>query len=115
MVESCASKVCDSVVHSLLEKRSELAGLVASVQETVKEEQWQELQHLVQQAADAFQEHWPVSEQPTRFLRLECVCYPKISPERAFSLATGLTVAAREPHTSETVNGVILLLSPADH
>ena len=29
-------------------------------QETVPEEQWQGLQHLVQKAADAFQEHWPV-------------------------------------------------------
>jgi hypothetical protein len=84
-------------------------------QETVKEELWQELQQLVQKAADAFQEHWPVPEKPTRYLRLECICYPKVPPERAFSLSTGLEPTAREPYTSETVNGVSLLLSPADH
>ena len=83
-------------------------------QETVKEELWQELQQLVQKAADAFQEHWPVPEKPTRYLRLECACYPKVSPERAFSLSTGLEPTAKEPYTSETVNGVSLLLSPAD-
>jgi hypothetical protein len=83
-------------------------------QETVQEEQWQELQQLVQKAADAFQKHWPVAEKPTRFLRLELACYPKVQPERAFSLATGLKPAATEPYPSETVNGVILLLSPAD-
>ena len=83
-------------------------------QETVKEEQWQELRQLVQKAGDAFQEHWPVPEKPTRFLWLECVCYPKVPPERAFSLATGLTPTAKEPYTSETVNGVSLLLSQAD-
>jgi hypothetical protein len=83
-------------------------------QETVKEEQWQELRQLVQKAAEAFQEHWPVSEKPTRFLRLECVCYPKVPPERAFSLATGLTPTVKEPHASQTVNGVSLLLSQAD-
>ena len=55
-------------------------------QETVPEDQWQELQQLVQKAADAFLEHWPVSEKPTHYLRLECACYPKISPERAISL-----------------------------
>ena len=83
-------------------------------QETVQEEQWQELQHLVQKAADAFQEHWPVPEKPTHYLRLECACYPQVPPERAFSLATGLQHAEREPSPAETVNGVSLLLSPAD-
>ena len=83
-------------------------------QETVPEDQWQELQQLVQKAADAFHEHWPVPEKPTRYLRLECACYPKVPPERAFSLATGLEPAAREPYPAETVNGVSLLLSPAD-
>jgi hypothetical protein len=83
-------------------------------QETVSEDQWQELQQLVQKAADAFHEHWPVPEKPARFLRLECVCYPKVPPERAFSLATGLEPAVREPYPAETVNGVSLLLSPAD-
>ena len=68
-------------------------------QETVKEELWQELQQLVQKAADAFQEHWPVPEKPTRYLRLECTCYPKVPPERAFSLSTGLEPTAREPYT----------------
>jgi hypothetical protein len=83
-------------------------------QETVPEEQWQELQHLVQKAANAFQEHWPVPEKPTHYLRLECACYPKVTPERAFSLATGLQHAAREPYSAETINGVSLLLSPTD-
>ena len=83
-------------------------------QETVPEEQWQELQHLVQKAADAFQEHWPAPEKPTHYLRLECACYPKVPPERVFSLATGLQHAAREPYPAETINGVSLLLSPAD-
>jgi hypothetical protein len=84
-------------------------------QVTVQQEQWQELQQLVQKAADAFQKHWPVPEKPTRFLRLELACYPKVQPERAFSLATGLKQAATEPYPSETANSVILLLSPADH
>ena len=83
-------------------------------QETVPEEQWQELQHLVQKAADAFQEHWPVPEKPTNYLRLECACYPKVTPERAFSLATGLQQAAKEPYPAEILNGVSLLLSPTD-
>lgn len=83
-------------------------------QETVPEDQWQELQQLVQKAADAFQEHWPVPEKPSHYLRLECVCYPKVPSELAFSLATGLQPATREPYPAETVNGVSLLLSPAD-
>ena len=83
-------------------------------QEIVTEDQWQELEQLVQKAADAFQEHWPVPEKPTCYLRLECICYPKVPPELAFSLATGLKPAAREPYPSETANGVSLLLSPAD-
>ena len=83
-------------------------------QETVPEDQWQELQQLVQKAADAFQEHWPGLEKPTHYLRLECACYPKVPPKLAFSLATGLEPTAREPYPAETVNGVSLLLSPAD-
>jgi hypothetical protein len=83
-------------------------------QETVPEDQWQELQQVVQKAADAFQEHWPVPEKPTHYLRLECACYPKVPPELAFSLVTGLKPPAREPHPAETLNGVSLLLSPAD-
>ena len=83
-------------------------------QETVPEDQWKELQQRVQKAADAFLEHWPVPEKPTHYLRLECACYPKVPPERAFSLATGLQHAAREPYPAETLNGVSLLLSPAD-
>ncbi|MCG6944091.1 MAG: hypothetical protein LJE87_01970 [Deltaproteobacteria bacterium] len=83
-------------------------------QEAVPEDQWQELQQRVQKAADAFQQHWPVPEKPTHYLRLECACYPKVPSELAFSLVTGLQPAAREPHPAETVNGVSLLLSPAD-
>jgi hypothetical protein len=83
-------------------------------QETVPEDQWQKLQQVVQKAADAFQEHWPVPEKPTHYLRLECACYPKVPPELAFSLATGLKLAAKEPHPAETQNGVSLLLSPTD-
>ncbi|NIQ89206.1 MAG: hypothetical protein GWN93_09055 [Deltaproteobacteria bacterium] len=83
-------------------------------QETVPEDQWKELQQRVQKAADAFLEHWPVPEKPTHYLRLECACYPKVPPERAFSLATGQQHAAREPFPAETINGVCLLLSPVD-
>ena len=83
-------------------------------QETVPDDQWQELQQLVQKAADAFLEHWPVSEKPTHYLRLKCACYPKVPQERAFSLATGLQHTAREPYSAETLNGVSLLLSPVD-
>lgn len=83
-------------------------------QETVTEEQWQELRQLVQKAADAFQEHWPVPEKPTHYLRLECVCFTEVPPERAFSLSTGLQLSARESYPAETLNGVSLLLSPED-
>ena len=38
MLKCCALKVCFCVVHGLLEGRSELVGLVSSVQEPVKEE-----------------------------------------------------------------------------
>ena len=38
MVECCTPKICFCVVHGLLEKRSELVRLVASVQKAVKEE-----------------------------------------------------------------------------
>lgn len=83
-------------------------------QESVREEQWQELQQLVQKAGDAFQEHWPVPEKPTHYLRLDCACYPEVPPEGAFSLATGLQPAARKSYPAETRNGVSLLLSPKD-
>ena len=38
MVKRCTPKVCFCVVHGLLEKRSELVRLVASVQKAVKED-----------------------------------------------------------------------------
>ena len=38
MLKCCALKVCFCVVHGLLEGRSELVGLVSSVQKPVKEE-----------------------------------------------------------------------------
>jgi len=38
MVECCTPKICFCVVHGLLEKRSELVRLTASVQKAVKEE-----------------------------------------------------------------------------
>ena len=38
MVERCTPKVCFCFVHGLLEKRSELVRLVASVQKVVKED-----------------------------------------------------------------------------
>jgi hypothetical protein len=37
-VECCTPKICFGIVHGLLEKRSELVRLVASVQKAVKEE-----------------------------------------------------------------------------
>jgi hypothetical protein len=38
MFERCTLKICFCIVYGLLEKRSELVGLVASVQKPVKEE-----------------------------------------------------------------------------
>ena len=38
MVERCTPKICFCVVHGLLEKKSELVRLVASVQKAVKDE-----------------------------------------------------------------------------
>lgn len=83
-------------------------------QETVSEERWQELQQLVQKAADAFLEHWPVAEKPTHYLRLDCACYSEVPLERAFSLATGLHPTAKKSYPAEILNGVSLLLSPED-
>ncbi len=38
MFKRCALKICLCIVNGLLEKRSEMTGLVASVQKSVEEE-----------------------------------------------------------------------------
>lgn len=101
--------------ESVLDKwrRSIFAAVNQLQQEPLEEGRWQELEQNLQQTAAEFPKRWPTSEIPPRYLRLECLCYPKMYPEVAFSLAAGLEVSTNELHSPKGSNGIILLLSPS--
>jgi hypothetical protein len=81
-------------------------------QETLEEDQYSDLQRVVQEAAALFQQHWPAPEGPTHFLRLESISYPAILPPVALGLVTGIPPVETEQLLSGGKNGVTLLLAP---
>jgi hypothetical protein len=80
-------------------------------QETLSQEEWTDLGQQLQKAADSFRQHWPTKESSVTYLQLECICYPRLEAELAFSLATGLTPEVKEVQAPEGANGITLLLS----
>ena len=75
---------------------------------------WQEINHHLQEQAHGFRQLWPAPEKPGRFLRLECLCYPKMQPEVAFALASGLKLPAEKMYDPAGTNGITLLIYPSE-
>ena len=93
--------------------RASFSAVISRLQqETLPPEEWLELRQHLQKATDGFQQHWPKSVKPCPYLQLECICYPKVTPKLAFSLATGLKPASENSQAPENLNGIILLLRP---
>ena len=82
--------------------------------EALREEMWQEINHHLQERAHAFFQFWPASAKPRGNLRLECLCYPKMQPEVAFALASGLSLPAEKIYAPAEHNGITLLISPSE-
>jgi hypothetical protein len=82
--------------------------------EPLREQRWQEMRQSLQEQANGFQQFWPTPGKPSRSLRLECVCYPNMQPEVAFSLASGLELPPGKMHAPGGTNGISLLLYPSD-
>ena len=78
------------------------------------QDKWQEIRLPLQQKADEFKQHWPTPGKPSHYVRLECMCYPKIKPEIAFSLASSLKVPRGELYAPEDTNTITLLMYPAE-
>lgn len=95
-------------------RESVTAALEHMQQELLQEEKWQEIRQHLQEEADGFQRLWPASDKPSRYLRLECMCYPKVQPEVAFSLASGLKVPTGALYSPESTNTITLILSPSE-
>jgi hypothetical protein len=75
---------------------------------------WQEINHHLQEQAHGFRRLWPASEKPRRYLRLECLCYPRMQPEVAFALASGLKLPAAKMYAAADTNGITLLIYPSE-
>jgi hypothetical protein len=84
------------------------------MREPLREEMWQEINHHLQEQAQGFFQFWPASEKPSRNLRLECLCYPKMQPEVAFALASGLRLPAEKIYAPADTNGIALLIYPTE-
>jgi hypothetical protein len=82
--------------------------------EPLQEGIWQEIRQYLQEQADGFQQFWPNSERPSRYLRLECLCYPNMQPEVAFSLACGLKMPLGKTYAPLDTNGITLLIYPSE-
>ena len=80
----------------------------------LQEVMWQEINHHLQEQAHGFRRLWPASEKPSRYLRLECLCYPKMQPEVAFALASGLKLPAAKMYAAADTNGITLLIYPLE-
>jgi hypothetical protein len=83
-------------------------------QEPLQEIMWQEINHHLQEQAHGFRQLWPASEKPSRYLRLECLCYPKMQAEMVFALASGLKLPAAKMYTPADTNGITLLIYPSE-
>jgi len=96
--------------------RKSLTALLDQLkQEPLEEQSWQEIHHHLQKQADGFRQLWPDSEKPSRNLRLECLCYPRMQPEMAFALACGLKLPVAKMRDSADINGITLLIHPSEH
>lgn len=96
--------------------RKSLTALLDQLkQEPLEEQSWQEIHHHLQKQADGFRQLWPDSEKPSRNLRLECLCYPRMQPEMAFALACGLKLPVAKMRDSADINGITLLIRPSEH
>lgn len=95
--------------------RQSLTAVLEQLQrESLREQMWQEISHHLQEQADGFRQLWPAPGRPSRNLRLECFCYPKMQPEVAFALASGLKLPAAKMPASTDTNGITLLLYPSE-
>ena len=99
---------------SILENwRASFSTVVSRLQEeALPPEEWLELRQHLQKTTDGFRQHWPKSVKHCPCLQLECLCYPGLTPELAFSLATGLKPTRENSQVPENQNGIILLLRP---
>ncbi|UCG13803.1 MAG: hypothetical protein JSU72_04850 [Deltaproteobacteria bacterium] len=93
--------------------QSVVAAMKGLGSEPVKEDHCQELRLQLQETAKQFAHYWPGPEKPTRFLRLESIFLPTSHAHVAFSLASGLQEAGRQPELSRNATGIMLLLSPS--
>jgi hypothetical protein len=108
--------------RQLLSRESTLANWRESLaaafdllkRESLEEERWQEINHHLQEQAQGFFQLWPASEKPSRNLRLECLCYPRMQPEGAFAIASGLKLPAEKIYTPGDTNGITLLIYPSE-
>ncbi|MCG6918529.1 MAG: hypothetical protein LJE89_13425 [Deltaproteobacteria bacterium] len=73
-----------------------------------------EIRQSLQEQAHGFQQLWPTSEKPSHCLRLECLCYPNMEPEVAFSLASGLELPPGKIYAPAGTNGITLLFYPSE-
>jgi hypothetical protein len=80
----------------------------------IQEVMWQEINHHLQEQAHGFRRLWPASEKPSRYLRLECLCYHRMQPEVAFALASGLKLPAAKMYAAADTNGITLLIYPSE-
>jgi len=80
----------------------------------LREEMWQETRKYLQEQAKGFQQLWPAPGKPSRYLRLECLCYPSMQPKVAFSLASGLKLPAGKMYEPAETNGITLLIYPSE-
>ena len=78
------------------------------------EKMWREINHQLQEQAHGFFQFWPAPEKPSRNLRLECLCYPRMRPEMAFAIASGLNLPAEKIYAPTDTNGITLLIYPSD-
>jgi hypothetical protein len=103
--------------ESILEnwRESLTAALDQLKGQALQEEMWQETRQYLQEQAYGFQQLWPAPGKPSRYLRLECLCYPSMQPEVAFSLASGLKLPAGKIYAPAETNGVTLLIRPSEH
>ena len=82
--------------------------------EALGEERWQAINHHLQEQAQGFFRFWPASGKPSRNLRLECLCYPRMQPEGAFAIASGLNLPAEKIYAPGDTNGISLLIYPSE-
>jgi hypothetical protein len=95
-------------------RESLTAALDQLKEQALEEEMWQETRQYLQEQANGFQQLWPAPGKPSRYLRLECLCYPSMQPEVALSLASGLKLPTGKIYTLTETNGITLLIYPSE-